>query len=122
MIRVEKGAVEMRGMVNEIQADLTIALKTFRDNIKEGKGEETADKMIEDIVKMSKKNKEELEEEAEKKKEEVRKMLYELFEGANKECGGKHDGKEKRTAPPLGTGTGADRGRRRPDGACQDPD
>ena len=33
MIRVEKGAVEMRGMVNEIQVDLAFALKTFRDNI-----------------------------------------------------------------------------------------
>ena len=54
MIRVEKGTVEMRGMVNEIQADLTFALKTFRDNIKEMGGEETADEMIEDIVKMSK--------------------------------------------------------------------
>ena len=89
MIRVEKGTVEMRGTVNEIRADLAFALKTFRDNIKEMKDEETADEMIEDIVKMSKKDKEELEEEAKKKKEEVRKMLYELFEGVNKECGGK---------------------------------
>lgn len=89
MIRVEKGTVEMRGIVNENRGDLAFALKTFRDNIKEMKGEETADKMIEDIVKMSKKSKEELEEEVEKKKEEVRKMLYELFEGVNKECGGK---------------------------------
>lgn len=89
MIRVEKGAVEMREMVNEIQVDLTFALKTFRDNIKEMKGEETADEMIEDIVKMSKKNKEEVEEETKKKKEEVRKMFYELLEGLNKECGGK---------------------------------
>lgn len=89
MIRVRKGTVEMQGMANEIREDLAFALKTFRDNIKEMKGEETADKMIEDIVKMSKKNKEELEEEAEKEKEEFKKMLYELFEGVNKECGGK---------------------------------
>lgn len=55
MIRVEKGTVEMRGMVNEIQTDLAFALKTFRANITEMENEETADEMIEDIVKMSKK-------------------------------------------------------------------
>ena len=52
MIRVEKGTVEMRGMVNEIQTDLTFALKTFRENITEIENKETADEMIEDIVKM----------------------------------------------------------------------
>ena len=83
MIRVEKGTVEMRGMVNEIQADLTFALKTFRANITKIENEETADEIIEDIVKMSKKSEEEVEEEIKKKKEQAREMLYELLKGLN---------------------------------------
>ena len=69
MIKSENGNIEMRGELSEISADLTIILIGFKKSV----GEEEADALIEDAVRLSKLTPEEIDKEIEREKENIKK-------------------------------------------------
>lgn len=64
MIKVEKGAVEIRGSIPELMTDVTIVLRAVREVITDRGGEEVADKMMQHSIDLYKKTDEEIMKEA----------------------------------------------------------
>lgn len=80
MIKSENGNIEMRGELSEISADLTIILIGFRKSV----GEEEADALIEDAVRLSKLTPEEIDKEIEREKENIKKIIEGLSKKSEK--------------------------------------